>query len=235
MTTGPEEPPRPGATSRVHDLHAREPKAIQRALRVLEAVASLGPGATAKQVSHVLNYPPATTYRLLNLLVQDAYLVRTPDLRGFALGQKVTALAGYVEAGRPPQAARELIQELRAQVRAGVHLARYTHGHVSLVDVDEFFPVPDSDALTAHITAVLAEALSSEGVPGPADTADAHGLVSGVEPRSDLRSVSALIRDESGELVACLTLVAATADRPPGDREYTIIEEYAQRLAPLLA
>lgn len=235
MTTSPGGPQRPDATPRVADLHAREPKAIQRALRVLEAVASIGPGATARQVSHVLNYPPATTYRLLNLLVQDAYLVRTPDLRGFALGQKVTALAGYVEPARPPQAARELLQELRAQVRAGVHLARYTHGHVSLVDADEFFPVPDADALTAHIAAVLGDALAAQGSAEPPDPGPAGRLIRGVEASCHLASVSTPIRDDSGEVVACLTLVAATPDRPPGERECSIVREYGQRLAPLLA
>ena len=51
-----------------------------------------GPGVTAREISDNLAMPRATTYRLLNLLVQDEYLVRMPDLRGFALGRKVVQL-----------------------------------------------------------------------------------------------------------------------------------------------
>jgi DNA-binding IclR family transcriptional regulator len=232
MTTEPERTELSGAAPRVA---AREPKAIHRALRVLEAVAGIGPGATAKEVSHKLNYPPATTYRLLNLLVQDAYLVRTPDLRGFALGQKVTALASYVEAARPPQAARELLQELRAQVRAGIHLARYQHGHVSLIDMDEFFPAPGADALAAHLTAVLQRALGSQASAGSEGSSEAGDLIQGVETKGHLPSLSALIRDDLGDVVACLTLVAAARDLQPGERERTILCDYARRLAPFLA
>nr|UXN29258.1 helix-turn-helix domain-containing protein [Curtobacterium flaccumfaciens] len=71
-------------------LRARQPKAIQNALAVLEAVAHAGPGVTAQQISDALGMPRATTYRLITLLVEDEYLVRLPDLRGFALGHKVS-------------------------------------------------------------------------------------------------------------------------------------------------
>lgn len=49
---------------------------------------------TAQQVSADLGPPQATAYRLLNLLVQDEYLVRLSDPSGFALGRKVALLAG---------------------------------------------------------------------------------------------------------------------------------------------
>lgn len=216
-------------------ITAREPKAIHRALRVLEAVAGIGPGATAKAVSHVLNYPPATTYRLLNLLVQDSYLVRTPDLRGFALGQKVTTLASYVESARAPQAARQLLQELRSQLRAGVHLARYQHGHASLIDMDEYFPAPDADALTSRLTAALRLASSPEPSDMQESSLVANDLIHAVELPGHLPSVSALIRDDRDDVVACLVLVTLTRDLQAGERECTILREYALRLAPFLA
>lgn len=92
------------------DLRARQPKAVQRAFAVLEEVARCGPGVTGQQVAANLGMPKATAYRLLNLLVQDEYLIRMPDLAGFALGNKVTLLAqlaqqtanpGTTEATRP--------------------------------------------------------------------------------------------------------------------------------------
>jgi DNA-binding IclR family transcriptional regulator len=232
MTTDPGQPRLPDPQPRIA---AREPKAIHRALRVLEAVAGIGPGATARAVSQVLNYPPATTYRLLNLLVQDGYLVRTPDLRGFALGQKVTALASYVETARAPQAARQVLQELRSQVRAGVHLARYQHGRVALVDLDEFFPAPGAEALTQHLASILHRATGRDALV-PTDGSQATlALIHGVEVTCHLPSVVAPICDDLGEIVACLVLVAPTKDHHPGERECSILGEYALRLAPFLS
>jgi DNA-binding IclR family transcriptional regulator len=78
-------------------LRARQPKAVTSALSVLEEVARSGPGVTGQQVAANLGMPKATAYRLLNILVQNEYLVRMPDLSGFALGRKVALLAGLAE------------------------------------------------------------------------------------------------------------------------------------------
>ncbi|WP_308291290.1 helix-turn-helix domain-containing protein [Microbacterium ureisolvens] len=125
-------------------LTARQPKAVHSALTVLEAVAHLGAGATAREISLELGLPRATAYRLLNLLVQDEYLVRTPDLAGFALGAKVVQLAA-VAAGpaRLTSAARGVVAEARAALRGGVHVALFVEGRASLVDADPDFPFSD--------------------------------------------------------------------------------------------
>ena len=73
-------------------LSGRQPKAVQSALQVLEAVALAGTGVTAKDIAEHLSMPSATTYRLLNLLVADGYIVRLPDLSGFALGPRMGLL-----------------------------------------------------------------------------------------------------------------------------------------------
>ena len=52
-------------------LNGRQPQAIRSALAVLRAVAQAGPGITARQISADLGLPPATTYRILNLLVDE--------------------------------------------------------------------------------------------------------------------------------------------------------------------
>ncbi len=52
-------------------ITARQPGAVHSALSVLEAVAHLGAGVTAQRLSVELGLPRATTYRLLNLLVED--------------------------------------------------------------------------------------------------------------------------------------------------------------------
>jgi DNA-binding IclR family transcriptional regulator len=74
-------------------LSGRQPKAVRSALHVLEEVVSAGPGVTAKEISEALALPQATTYRILNLLVAEEYLVRLPDLAGFALGRRAARLA----------------------------------------------------------------------------------------------------------------------------------------------
>ncbi|WP_279580892.1 helix-turn-helix domain-containing protein [Fodinicola feengrottensis] len=74
MTSGMDPSPLPG----------RQPRALRNTLAIIEEVVAAGPGVTAKEISAALKLPPATTYRLLNLLVGEEYLVRLPDLRGFA-------------------------------------------------------------------------------------------------------------------------------------------------------
>jgi DNA-binding IclR family transcriptional regulator len=44
---------------------------VQSALALLQEVARAGAGVTAKEISSGLGLPPATTYRLLNLLVAE--------------------------------------------------------------------------------------------------------------------------------------------------------------------
>lgn len=101
---------------------ARQPAAVDSAFAVLEAVADLGPGVTTRELVEVLDLSRATVYRILKHLVAQEYLVRTPDLTGFALGARVLAL------GR----AQEL-QE-RASAPAPSPRAHHASDHVLRVD-----------------------------------------------------------------------------------------------------
>jgi DNA-binding IclR family transcriptional regulator len=93
-------------------LGGRQPQAVRCALEVLRTVAQAGPGITAKEISTRLQLPPATTYRLLNLLVGDEYLVRLPDLTGFALGARFAELIGFAAASHlPPVAGAQVAAE----------------------------------------------------------------------------------------------------------------------------
>ncbi len=71
---------------------ARQPAAVDSAFAVLEAVAALGPGVTTRELVKALPMSRATVYRILKHLVAQEYLIRTPDLSGFALGARVRAL-----------------------------------------------------------------------------------------------------------------------------------------------
>lgn len=176
------------------DLRARQPKAVHSALAVLEEAARCGPGVTAQQVSDNLGLPRATTYRLINLLVQDEYLVRMPDLRGFTLGRKVVELAHRVApsavpasssagvTGAPvlPRAAVRVVDGLRAGIRGGVHLVGYVDERMHVLDPDPDFPLADERRLLAEYDVsamgrlLIAERLAAGAAPPAALSARAQ-------------------------------------------------------------
>ena len=88
---------------------------------MLEAVAHLGAGATAKQIAAHAQVPPATAYRMLNFLVADGFLVRVPDLSGFALGRRTSELAYASAASAPTRSVTDVLDAIRGETRHGVY------------------------------------------------------------------------------------------------------------------
>lgn len=242
-------------------LSGRQPRAVRSALAVLEEVVAAGPGITAKEISAALKLPQATTYRLLNLLVGEEYLVRLPDLRGFALGRRAARLALPVDM-RPPAAARAVVEHLRGLVRWGVHLASYRTGQVTLVDRDPDHPPTDDVVLARHPHAsalgllLLADqpdwravardlrAVTEHTVTDPAEldarikevaTDDLARQCSQV--RVDRGCLAVPVRDpSSGVLVAGLALCGPPARvAEPNEELIRLLREHAARLVPLLA
>lgn len=123
---------------------------------MLEAVAQLGPGTTAKEIAVFARVPPATTYRMLNLLVADGYLVRVPDLSGFALGRRTAELAHAAVESSPSESIHEVMEELRGRTRFGLHVASFAGGRLRFVDQD-----PDHEivAITSLSKSLHANAL----------------------------------------------------------------------------
>ncbi|WP_199286727.1 helix-turn-helix domain-containing protein [Nocardioides houyundeii] len=113
----------------------RQPGAVRKALGMLEAVAQLGPGTSAKEIATLAGVPPATAYRMLNQLVADGYLVRVPDLSGFALGRRITELVQPAGGGTGTEL-HDVAEELRSQTRFGIHVASFARGRLRLVDQD---------------------------------------------------------------------------------------------------
>lgn len=227
-------------------LAARQPRAIHSAFTVLEEVARCGPGVTAREISANLAMPRATAYRLLNLLVQEEYLVRLGDLSGFALGRKVAELAHLMAPARPPQAVRDVVASLRAQVRGGVHLAGYTGSMLRILDEDPDFGLTDPARLVRDLEVsalgrlLLAESAdpvraAARGWGFVADTR-AHGFATQTGAFDPARGCLAVpIRDRDGRLVAALSLCAATelVERP--GRLLGELRDGALRLGPLLS
>ena len=74
--------------------------AVDHAFAILEEVARQGPGVSARQIVEAVSMPRSTVYRLIKHLVQEEYLVRSPDLTGFALGARLDILARGVASAR---------------------------------------------------------------------------------------------------------------------------------------
>jgi DNA-binding IclR family transcriptional regulator len=218
------------APGRDPGLTGRQPGAVHGALSVLEEVARIGPGVTAQQLSASLGLARATTYRLLNLLVQDEYLVRLPDLAGFALGRKVALLAGLAEQPEPQEKAHGILVELRRRIRGGVHLASYREGVLELLDVDPDFPLSDERRILSELpVSALGRLLLAErqGAPAPY-VAVPNGLTPG------RGCFAAAIRDPRGALIAGLAL--ALPSQRLGDPEalLELIADERPRLAAAL-
>ncbi|WP_327146246.1 helix-turn-helix domain-containing protein [Nocardia sp. NBC_01327] len=195
-------------------IGGRQPKAVLSALVVLEEVAACGPGVSAREISRNLAMPRATAYRLLNLLVQQEYLVRTPDLSGFALGSKVTELAGMATPAPLPSAALEVLEQLRGSIRGGVHLAGYlrtgtTRPRVRILDADPDYPIEHEHAITSDLTvsAIGRLALAESDVR----TRSLGYALQVDELRPGSGCLTVPIRDRRGALVAGLTLSTTSA------------------------
>ena len=241
-------------------ISGRQPRAVRTALAVLEEVVAAGPGVTAKEISTALRLPPATTYRVLNLLVAEEYLVRLPDLRGFALGRRAGRLSP-VTVPRLPTAARQVVEHLRGRVRWGVHLAVFDGGRLHVADPDPDHPPSDADLLARLPQAsalgrlLLAEqpdwrALVRDLRPVTDATVtdpEAHtevldgvagdGLARQVgELRPDRGCIAAAVRSPAdGRLVAGLALAGPAARVADPDPELvTLLREHASTLGPLL-
>jgi DNA-binding IclR family transcriptional regulator len=242
-------------------ITGRQPKAVQSALAILETVAHLGAGVTAKEVAEDLGLPPATTYRLLNLLVGEEYLVRLPDLHGFALGRKVAGLAGSDGPAPVCTAAREVVAELRGRVRFGVHLVLCSATSLRCADVDPDHPLQSPELVERHLHAsapgklLLAEQPDWQELvhPGRLHRLTPHTVLRAADLDAELRDVrrrgcavqagqvhedlacaAVPVRSPAGALVAALVVTVRSTD-PAAPEAYTkAVDEFARRLGPLL-
>ncbi|MBC2590680.1 helix-turn-helix domain-containing protein [Rhodococcus aetherivorans] len=235
------------------EVTGREPTAVQRALALLEAVAQLGSGATAKDLARLTRIPPATAYRLLNLLVADGYLVRVHDLSGFALGRRTQELAAAPHAETWPVA--EVLEDLRAQVRHGVYLASYERDRIRLVDRDPDHELLGESSLTRHLHASAIGKLLLADRPhlvpgttlpkvGPRTIVELDRLaielsrirsldvsVEQDELRQGRTAVAVPVRDDGAAIVGCLAAIGGTGRIRTDDRDLIdLLHEFAGRL-----
>ena len=111
---------------------------MTRALRVLEVVAAAGDGVTAKAIARRLACPLPTVYRALATLVEEGYLIRRHDMRGYGLGYRVAELArSLTEQMRPPPALRTVLHDLHVEARAATYLTGFRDEQVVVAHVDD--------------------------------------------------------------------------------------------------
>lgn len=217
-------------------ITARQPTAIHSALSMLEAVAAMGAGVTARQLAERLGMPRATTYRLLNLLVQDEYLVRTPDLTGFALGTKVALLAGSIGVERIPRAARDVLERTRASARGGIHLVLYRQDRVIVADEDPDFPLSNRQGLqhepTRYALSLLPFVVRGEGTDDLIAELREHGVI---RARDGQRGcLVAPITDAAGTLAGALSYAGPRRHIDESDAIAESVVAAARELGPLL-
>ena len=170
---------------------------ITRALRVVEAVAAAGDGVTAKAIARRLGCPLPTVYRALGTLVEEGYLVRLHDVRGYGLGYRVAELhRSLTEQVRPPSTVRAVLRELHTTAGAAAHLMVFRDVELVVAHVDDCADHPRPAGLrvgeptAAHATAAgkvmlaglrparLSELLARTGLPrlGPHTVDDRRAL-----------------------------------------------------------
>ncbi|MEB3370121.1 IclR family transcriptional regulator [Saccharopolyspora mangrovi] len=133
-----------------------KPNTVSRSLDILEVVATRGMGVTAQEIAAALHMPAATAYRLLNSLVAQEYLVRTSDLRGFALGARLDELIASTAEPQVSTAARRELDQLRNATRFAVHLISYRKVSLRVLDEDPDHPVHAERELVRYLHASAA-------------------------------------------------------------------------------
>jgi DNA-binding IclR family transcriptional regulator len=124
------------AAPRRHAEVSGQLSSVHRALQVLELVAEVGDGVTAKAVARRLGFKLPTTYHLLNSLVAEDYLVHLDDARGYGLGYKVA----------------ELNDRLRSQLQVSGRIAAILHEVHEGAQAAAYYTVfRDTDVVVAHI------------------------------------------------------------------------------------
>jgi len=121
---------------------------MTRALRVLEVVAAAGDGVTAKAIARRLGSPLPTVYRALAALVEEGYLIRLNDVRGYGLGYRVAELQrSLTEQLRPAAAVRAVLHDTHVEAAAATYLTVFRDESVVVAHVDDCADHPRPDTM----------------------------------------------------------------------------------------
>ncbi|MBT2213046.1 helix-turn-helix domain-containing protein [Actinomadura sp. NEAU-AAG5] len=196
---------------------------VQRALRLMEAVASHPSGAPAKQLARETDLPLATTYHLLRTLAHEGYATRLSD-GVWVLGHRVQTLHGRTRMQQLLTAVRPSLAGLRDELGAAAYFGLHVDGEIRLVDVADGPRAPRVDLWVgfedaAHATAIGKCVLAQLDDGQRRDYLSRHPLVdltphTVTEPRRLLRGLSgpaglSLDREEYALGTSCAAVAVA--------------------------
>ncbi|WP_405855547.1 helix-turn-helix domain-containing protein [Streptomyces sp. NBC_00090] len=150
---------------------------VQRALRLLEAVASHPDGAPAKQLARETGLPLPTTYHLLRTLTHEGYLLREKGV--FVLGDAAVRLAGGGAVQNRRIKVEDSLARWRDEIGVPVYFALYREGEIELVAVADTPSAPAVEEWadfreTAHAHAIGQCLLSQLDPKSRQDHLDRH-------------------------------------------------------------
>ncbi|MFE0651590.1 IclR family transcriptional regulator [Streptomyces sp. NPDC059534] len=150
---------------------------VQRALRLLEAVASHVDGAPAKQLARETGLPLPTTYHLLRTLTHEGYLRREKGV--FVLGDAAVRLAGGGDVQNRRIKIEDSLARWRDEIGVPVYFAVYREGEIELVAVADTPSAPAVEEWadfreTAHAHAIGQCLLSQLDLKSRQDHLDRH-------------------------------------------------------------
>ncbi|MGI5138623.1 MULTISPECIES: IclR family transcriptional regulator [unclassified Streptomyces] len=106
---------------------------VQRAMRLLEAVADREHGAPAKQLAREVGLALPTAYHLLRTLTHEGYLRRDKGL--FFLGDAAERLSGSAAQQKRRSAMDDALAQWRDSIGAPVYYAVYRDGEIDVLSV----------------------------------------------------------------------------------------------------
>lgn len=214
-------------------------RSVINALQILEEVATMGPGVTAVELSRHLGLSKSATYRLVNLLAQEEFLVRTPDLGGFALGSRIDRMIGAAAGPAMSDQLRATLDEVRAGLRFGLHLfgchrAGTARARLSLIDIDPDYPLSDPGRLLHDLTASAAGRLMAAVGSGHRSAVPTHASqIGSFIPGFGCVSVPVWGVDSS--LVATLAIAAPAKHIENPETLVRLLDGPARRVAEIMA
>jgi IclR family acetate operon transcriptional repressor len=131
---------------------------VQRALHLMEAVASHSSGAPAKQLAREARLPLATTYHLLRTLAYEGYVSRMTG-GAWVLGDRLEALHGQGRSQQLLARIRPILGGLRDELGMAVYFALYDEGELRIVDIADAPRAPRADLWVGFDEAAHATAL----------------------------------------------------------------------------
>jgi len=133
--------------------------AAARTLRILRFLASQPGPVPADRIAQAVGVPRSSVYHLLNVMIEDGFVVHVADERCYGLGLAAFEVGtGFARQEPLQRVARRPLAELSTQIRQTAHLA-VMHGQDVLYVIEQRYPgrpmlVTDVGVrLPAHLTA----------------------------------------------------------------------------------